>query len=374
MPLLPRTRTPKVKAETLLDGLTSAVICVDQNLSIAGLNSAAESLFGVGRKHALQEPILQVIPHFQPHEERLRQAVALFAGFIERETRLTHQGHPALIVDWTVTPFQDGKLRGLMMELLPLDRHLRISRDEMHLAQHQASRAMIRGLAHEIKNPLGGIRGAAQLLEREFPDSEHREYTQVIIKEADRLQNLVNRMLGPNRLPQKAALNIHEVLEHVRQLAQAQGQPNVSVLRDYDPSIPDVFADREQLIQAVLNVVGNALQALEGQGGTVLLRTRTRRQFTLGGHRHKLVAQIDVEDSGIGIAPEMIEKIFYPMVTTRSEGTGLGLSIAQVLIHSHGGLIECASRPGQTIFSIYLPFEQAEQAEAKAETQGAGLA
>ncbi|MES2884613.1 MAG: nitrogen regulation protein NR(II) [Pseudomonadota bacterium] len=359
MALLARSKTSKVKAETLLDGLTSAVICVDQQLNIAGLNSAAESLFGVGRKHALQEPLVQVIPHFQPHESRIAQAINLYAGFIERETRLVHSGHPPLTVDWTVTPFQDGKLRGVLMEMLPLDRHLRITRDEMLSAQHQASRAMIRGLAHEIKNPLGGIRGAAQLLEREFPDSEHREYTQVIIKEADRLQNLVNRMLGPNRLPQKASLNIHEVLEHVRQLVQAEGQPNVTVLRDYDPSIPDVFADREQLIQAVLNVVRNAMQALAGSSGSVLLRTRTRRQFTLAGHRHKLVAQIDVEDTGPGIAPEMIEKIFYPMVTTRPEGTGLGLPIAQVLIHSHGGVIECGSRPGQTIFSIYLPFVQA---------------
>ena len=360
MALLALSKTSKVKAETLLDGLTSAVICVDQQLRIAGLNSAAETLFGVGRKHALQEPLSQVIPHFQPHQVRLEQAVERFAGFIERETRLLHNGHPPLTVDWTVTPFQDGKLRGLLMELLPLDRHLRISRDEMLSAQHQASRAMIRGLAHEIKNPLGGIRGAAQLLEREFPDSEHREYTQVIIKEADRLQNLVNRMLGPNRLPQKTALNIHEVLEHVRQLVQAERQANLTILRDYDPSIPEVFADREQMIQAVLNLVRNALQALEGSSGSILLRTRTRRQFTLSGHRHKLVAQIDIEDSGSGIVPEMIEKIFYPMVTTRSEGTGLGLPIAQVLIHSHGGLIECVSRPGQTIFSIYLPFPQAD--------------
>ena len=362
MPLLSRPKFSRIKSETLLDGLTTAVICIDQQLAIAGLNSAAESLFGVGRKHALHEKLVQVIPHFAPHEARLKTAVELYAGFIERETRLAHNGHPPLTVDWTVTPFQDGKLKGLLMELLPLDRHLRISRDEMLSAQHQASRAMIRGLAHEIKNPLGGIRGAAQLLEREFPDSEHREYTQVIIKEADRLQNLVNRMLGPNRLPNKAALNLHEVLEHVRQLVQAEGQAGVTVLRDYDPSIPDVFADREQLIQAVLNVVRNAVQAVAStaSGGTVLLRSRARRQFTLNGQRHKLVAQVDVEDSGHGIAPEMMEKIFYPMVTTRPEGTGLGLPIAQVLIHSHGGLIECTSRPGQTIFSIFLPFGPVE--------------
>lgn len=377
MALLTRPKNSKVKPETLLDGLTTAIICIDQNLNIAGLNSAAESLFGVGRRHALQEPLMQVIPHFLVHGARLAQAIKLFAGFIERETRLAHDGHPSLTVDWTVTPFQDGKLKGLLMEILPLDRHLRISRDEMHSAQHQASREMIRGLAHEIKNPLGGIRGAAQLLEREFPDSEHREYTQVIIKEADRLQRLVDRMLGPNRLPEKHQLNIHEVLEHVRQLVQAESQPGVSVLRDYDPSIPDVFADREQMIQAVLNVVRNAMQSLASsaaaQGGKVTLRSRTRRQFTLAGRRHKLVVQVDIEDSGPGIAPQMLEKIFYPMVTTRPEGTGLGLPIAQVLIHSHGGLIECSSRPGQTIFSIYLPFLQDDaQGIAQDTMQGKG--
>lgn len=361
MALLTRTRTVKIKSELLLDGLTTAIICIDQNLRIAALNLAAESLFGVGRKHALQEPLVQVIPYFQLQQPRLEQAILLFAGFIERETRLTHNGHQALAVDWTVTPYQEGKLRGLIMEILPLDRQLRITRDEMLSAQHQASRAMIRGLAHEIKNPLGGIRGAAQLLEREFPDSEHREYTQVIIKEADRLQKLVDRMLGPNRRPEKQELNIHEVLEHVRQLVQAERQPGLAILRDYDPSIPDVFADREQMIQAVLNVVRNAMQALVSavhDDSAITLRSRTRRQVTLGGQRHKLAVQVDIEDNGPGIAPEMLERIFYPMVTTRPEGTGLGLPIAQVLIHGHGGLIECVSRPGQTIFSIYLPLSQ----------------
>jgi two-component system nitrogen regulation sensor histidine kinase GlnL len=243
-----------------------------------------------------------------------------------------------------------------MMELLALDRHLRISRDELLLAQHQASRELIRGLAHEIKNPLGGIRGAAQLLEREYPDSEHREYTRVIIREADRLQNLVDRLLGPNRLPQKADVNVHQILEHVRQLVEAEAPAGIVVLRDYDPSIPEVHADREQLIQATLNVTRNALQALGAQGsGMIVLRTRTRRQITIGGRRHKLAIQMDIEDNGPGIPHQMMEKIFYPMVTTRAEGTGLGLPIAQYLIHSHGGLIECQSQPGRTVFSMFLP-------------------
>lgn len=354
MKLVSRSR---VTAEEVLDGLTTAVLAVDDSLRVATLNSACESLFGISRRMALGVALIDAIPHFKTFEPRLKTALQTATGFIEREIELQRNDGPAVTADWTVTPFvAGGKKPGLLMELLAVDRHLRISRDEQSLAHFDASRELIRGLAHEIKNPLGGIRGAAQLMEREYPDDGHREYTRVIIKEADRLQNLVNRMLGPNRLPQKALLNVHEVLEHVRHLVQAEAPARVVVLRDYDPSIPELHGDREQLVQAVLNIVRNALQALAGEG-TIVLRTRTRRQFTIGAVRHKLVAQIDIEDNGPGIPPAMIEKIFYPMVTTRAEGTGLGLPIAQYLVHSHGGLIECRSRPGCTVFTLYLPLD-----------------
>ncbi|PPE73413.1 nitrogen regulation protein NR(II) [Solimonas fluminis] len=349
-------RSSSVRPEDVLDGLTTAVIGLDEQLCVTSLNSACENLFGISRKHAIGAPLAEAIPHLAPHELRLRRSLDNATGFIERELRLQRIGDEAVTVDCTVTPFILGRKPGLLMEVLALDRHLRISRDELLLAQHQASRELIRGMAHEIKNPLGGIRGAAQLLEREFPDSEHREYTRVIIREADRLQNLVNRMLGPNRAPQKNWLNIHEVLEHVRQLVQAESSGDVAFLRDYDPSIPEISADREQMIQSVLNIVRNAMQAIGGEG-TVTLRSRTRRQFTIAAVRHKLVVQIDIEDDGPGIPPAMLEKIFYPMVTTRADGTGLGLPIAQYLIHAHGGLVECRSRPGCTVFSLYLPLE-----------------
>lgn len=353
MKLVPRSRM--LPAE-LLDGLTTAVICLDAQLRVAAMNSAAESLFGVGRRSALGETLEQAVPPLVAHVGRLRTAIDDGTGFIERELQLRSHGEHSFTVDCTVTPLPVGRNVGLLMEFLPLDRHLRISRDELLLAQHQASRELIRSLAHEIKNPLGGIRGAAQLLEREFPDSEHREYTRVIIREVDRLQNLVNRMLGPNRLPRKQPINVHEVLEHVRQLVEAESPLSVAFLRDYDPSIPDLVVDREQLIQAVLNLVRNALQAV-GNRGQVALRSRARRQFTIAGQRHKLVVQVDVEDDGPGIPHSLLDKIFYPMVTTRPDGTGLGLPIAQYLIHSHGGLIECQSRPGRTVFSMYLPLE-----------------
>lgn len=349
----------RVAPDEVLDGLNMAVIVLDDSLRVQSLNLACESLFGVSRRLALGAPVQDSIGHFAVHEQRLRSALDTASGFIEREIELRRNGDPPVTVDWTVTPFViGGKRPGLLMEVLPLDRQLRISRDEAMAAQFDASRELIRGLAHEIKNPLGGIRGAAQLLERELPDPQFNEYTRVIIKEADRLQNLVNRMLGPNRLPQKAWLNIHEVMEHVRRLVQAEAPPGVAILRDYDPSIPEVFADREQMVQAVLNILRNALQAL-GIKGSIVLRSRTRRQHTIAGVRHKLVAQLDVEDDGPGISAAMLDKIFYPMVTTRPEGTGLGLPIAQYLVHSHGGLIECRSRPGNTVFSIYLPLETA---------------
>lgn len=354
MKFVPRSR---VAPDVVLDGLTTAVICLDAKLAVASINSAGESLFEVSRRHAVGEPLAQAIAPFAPHAGRLEAALESGTGFIEREMELRRVGEQPITVDCTVTPMMLGKGLGLLLECLALDRHLRISRDELLLAQHQASRELIRGLAHEIKNPLGGIRGAAQLLEKDFPDAQHREYTGVIIREVDRLQNLVNRMLGPNRLPQKSSVNIHEVLEHVRQLCEAEGAVGISLLRDYDPSIPEITADREQLIQAVLNLVRNAMQSIaSGSGdGAVILRSRTRRQFTIGGTRFRLVIQIDIEDTGPGIPHSLIDRIFYPMVTTRAEGTGLGLPMAQYLIHAHSGIIECRSRPGCTVFSIYLP-------------------
>lgn len=227
------------------------------------------------------------------------------------------------------------------------------------MAHQEASRELIRGLAHEIKNPLGGLRGAAQLLEGELANPEHREYTQVIIREADRLQNLVNRLLGPNRPPDKCALNIHEVVEHVRQLVTAELPPHLHILRDYDPSIPSVHGDREQLIQVLLNIVRNGMQALQSRDGRgfITLRTRTQRQVTIGAVRHRLAIRIDIEDDGPGVPAEMIDRIFYPMVTSRPEGSGLGLPIAHYLVRRHDGMIECRSQPGETVFSIYLPLE-----------------
>jgi two-component system nitrogen regulation sensor histidine kinase GlnL len=244
------------------------------------------------------------------------------------------------------------------MELQQVDRHLWITKEEQLSAQHHISRMLVRGLAHEIKNPLGGLRGAAQLLDLELSDPELKEYTQIIIAEADRLKDLMDKMLGPNKLPQKAELNIHQVLERVRQLVTAEASGSINLVCDYDPSIPDLLADKNQLIQALLNIVRNAIQALEqSKDGLIMIKTRIHRQMTIGRKRYKLLIKIDIIDNGCGIKEEMIGQIFYPMITGRAEGTGLGLSIAQALINQHNGLIECRSEPGNTVFSVYLPLE-----------------
>jgi two-component system nitrogen regulation sensor histidine kinase GlnL len=258
-----------------------------------------------------------------------------------------------------VTPL--GDTHTLLIEVQPLDRLLRISRDESLIAAQETTRNLVRGMAHEIKNPLGGIRGAAQLLARELPNEELGEYTNVIIEEADRLRNLVDRMLGPNQPIKYEALNVHEVFERIASLITAEGLDGLKINRDYDPSIPDIYGDKEQLIQAVLNVVRNAKQALqehppaEDTQATITLRSRIQRHFTVGTLYHPLVCRLEIEDNGPGISDKFIEEIFYPMISGRAEGTGLGLAISQQLINQHQGLIECESVPGSTCFSIYIP-------------------
>lgn len=264
-----------------------------------------------------------------------------------------------LHVDLMLTPVANCEHSiNLLLELQPVDRLLKISREEsLHHAQ-ETNREMIRGLAHEIKNPLGGVRGAAQLLARELPDEHLTEYTNIIIREADRLRDLVDRLLGPNQHLDTRQLSIHEVLEHVLNLIGAESANRINLVRDYDPSLPDVIGDRSQLIQAVLNIVRNALQAAPSEEDCVItLRTRPQRQLTIGAQRHRLVCRVDIEDNGPGVPEDMLQTIFMPMVTGRAEGTGLGLTIAQSIITRHGGLLECTSEPGCTRFTLYLPMD-----------------
>ena len=213
-------------------------------------------------------------------------------------------------------------------------------------------------LAHEIKNPLSGIRGAAQLLERELDNPDFKEYTDIIIQEADRLRNLVDRLLGPHKSMTLESLNILEVLEYVRKLVSVECPDNVRIMMDYDPSIPNISGDREQLVQAMLNVVRNAMQALAAtEHGVITLRTRIQRKFTIANVQHNIILRVDIADNGPGIPKELADNLFFPMVSGRAEGTGLGLSIAQSVVNRHQGLIKFDTQHGETTFSIYLPLE-----------------
>jgi two-component system nitrogen regulation sensor histidine kinase GlnL len=344
--------------KTILDNLNTAVLLFNGALRLTYVNPSGEMLFALSAKHMLGLAAGNLISCPDDSiESRFLDAVKTRRPFTEREVTIVLSDGRAITVNCTVLPLQHfGADIELLVELHQIDRQLRINREEHLISQHQATQALIRGLAHEIKNPLGGLRGAAQLLEQELPDKSLRDYTRIIIDEADRLQKLVDQMLGPNRIPKRQKINIHHILEHVRGLTTAENPTGPEILRDYDPSIPDLVADSDRLIQALLNLLNNAANAA-GQSGAVTLRTRVQRQFTIGSRRHRLVLSVEVQDNGPGIPAKLQERIFFPMVTGSKGGTGLGLPIAQELINQHGGLIECESRPGNTRFFVYLPLE-----------------
>jgi two-component system nitrogen regulation sensor histidine kinase GlnL len=263
------------------------------------------------------------------------------------------------LVDCRVSSIEGSS--GLLVEMSDVTRRSRISRENALLIQHGAGRQMIRQLAHEIKNPLGGLRGAAQLLERQLDSEELKEYTTVIISEADRLVALVDTLLGPGGPPNKQLVNLHELIEYVLRLVTPAESGQVRIVRDYDPGLPDIELDRDQMVQALLNLVQNAMTALDGQG-RVEIRTRAVMNFTIGDMRHPVVASIEIEDDGPGIPADLQDSVFYPLVTSRADGTGLGLPAAQELISRHGGLIEFESRPGRTVFQVLIPLELSEPA------------
>lgn len=345
----------------LLDNLTTATILLDGELRLEYMNPAAEMLLAVSGQRSHGQFISELFTESPEALISLRQAVAEAHPFTKREAQLTSLTGKTQTVDYAVTPVINQGQTLLLLEVYPRDRLLRITKEEAQLSKQETTKLLVRGLAHEIKNPLGGIRGAAQLLARELPDEALKDYTNVIIEEADRLRNLVDRMLGSNKLPSLSMTNIHEVLERVCSLVMAESEGRIVLVRDYDPSIPELLIDREQMIQAVLNIVRNAMQALTGQSdlrlGRIQLRTRTLRQFTIGHVRHRLVCQVEIVDNGPGIPAELQETMFYPMVSGRPDGTGLGLAITQNIISQHQGLIECESHPGHTRFSIYLPLD-----------------
>lgn len=345
----------------LLDNLSTGVIVFDEGLRLIYINLAAESLLALSGRQLQQSWIGDIFFDAAQDIEEIRSAQASQHSFTKRRAELHLSQGRTIVVDYSITPLIDLADTHILMELQGLNYAERISKEEALISTHETTRELVRGLAHEIKNPLGGIRGAAQLLARELPDNELSDYTNVIIEEADRLHKLVDRLVGSRKLPELKLINIHEVLERVRNLIEAEVlDKDIRVERNYDPSIPRVLADSEQLIQAVLNIVRNAMQALDSPNvrhstGTIQLTTRVMRNVTIGAVFHRLAARIEIIDDGPGIPEGLIGSIFYPMISGRAEGTGLGLSIAHSIINQHKGMIECSSKPGHTRFAIYIP-------------------
>ena len=338
-----------------LDLLATPVILVDDELRVVYANPAAEDLFAFSLKSVAGQCLAQLFIDSGEVIAGLNDVLGHNWSYTGRDLSLTRPGQTSLHLNCLITPTETSAAR-FLIEFRPMDQQLKLAREQRQMDQQQANRELIRNLAHEIRNPLGGLRGSAQLLERELERPELREYTQVIIKEADRLQVLMDRLLTPHRPPQFAPLNIHEVLERVRSLVLAEYPDGIRIERDYDASLPDLHGDKEQLIQAVLNVVRNAAQALDGKG-EIEFRTRAARQVTLARQRYKLALELQVVDNGPGIPEALRERIFYPLVSGRDGGSGLGLTLSQTFVQHHHGTIECESKPGRTCFTIMLPLE-----------------
>lgn len=346
--------------QRILDSLNSVVLCFSADMRLRYINPAGEMMFAMSARHLLDLDINDLVQTDASLRQDMEESLDSRHPLTRHELQLTLMRDREICVDLTISTLlgESGEPE-VLLELTSLDRLLRITRDENLYSQQVATKELLRGLAHEVKNPLGGLRGAAQLLEKELSSEELKEYTRVIINEADRLQNLVDRLLGPNSVPKKRVINIHEVLERVRSLVLVEVIEGLRIKRDYDTSLPDIMADPDMLIQAILNIVRNASQAMHQQG-EITLKTRIERNYTIGHQRYRLVLRADIIDNGPGVDEAIKEKIFFPMITGRAEGSGLGLSIAQSLIQQHNGIIECHSQPGCTCFSILLPIENIE--------------
>jgi two-component system nitrogen regulation sensor histidine kinase GlnL len=347
-----------------LDLLATAVLLVDAGLAVRYMNPAAENLFETSSRNVTGQPLGALFRDAAVLTTAIGQARATTASYTEHDMQLEVSERLRLHLSCTVTPIELGSgVAGngeMLLEFRHIDKQLKIAREERLLDEGQATRELIRNLAHEIKNPLGGIRGAAQLLDRELERPSLHEYTQVIMNEADRLQSLMDRLLTPHRLPQLGELSPHEVLERVRSLIQAEYPQGITVRRDYDVSLPRIRGDREQLIQAVLNIARNAAQAIAGAGraGEILLRTRVMRQVMLARRRCRHAVQLEIIDNGPGIPAELQERVFHPLVSGRAGGSGLGLTLAQAFINQHRGTVSFESVPGSTNFTILLPVEE----------------
>ena len=348
----------------ILDNLATAIFLVDTSLTIRYANSAAEQLFGISARKFINVPLSQAFDYTTIDLDRIKHCHSKDIGYIDYEVSFVTEGQP-ILCEVSVTPAAIMRKSYNLLEIRKIDQQKKLNQEIQQHSQQQAARELIRSLAHEIKNPLGGLRGAAQLLERLFKDNDKaddiKEYTSVIIEQADRLKALVDRLLGPQKAHPHTLENIHLVLEKVRRLVSMDLPENIKIKCDYDPSIPEIMMSPEQLEQAVLNIVCNAILALkenQDSAGEIIIRTRAQLGVSIHGKIARMALCIQIIDNGPGIPPEIMDTVFYPMVTRRNGGTGLGLPLAQNIVDQHGGKIECSSRCGHTEFSIYIPLKE----------------
>ena len=343
-----------------MEDLATAVFACDKNLIIKYINPSAEILFELSHDLAVNESISLFFEDIKFFKDALRRSKSKQSSYREHEYFIKTKQNKTICVSFTITPIEHKKF-DFLVEFIQMEQQLRVAREERMFIQQQANSELLRNLAHEIRNPLGGLRGSAQLLEKELKEQSLKEYTQVIINEADRLQNLMNKLLTPHQLPVYKKTNIHEVLERVRSLILSEFPINLELIRDYDVSLPEFIGDREKLIQAVLNVARNGVQAMLNDNPKEKMNleftTRAESQIVFHKKKHTTAIRLDIIDNGPGIEDEFLDKIFYPLVSGKDSGSGLGLSLAQNYITHHNGMIDCSSAPGKTKFSIILPIE-----------------
>jgi len=347
-------------ADTILENLGTAVVIVDGTGIVTYQNPSAETLFGISCRQAVGQRLTSFASGLEKLEGLMQRSAAENRSFgSDLVLTFPNRDFQVIEVACRVAPFGPERQQ-LLIEFVDATQSRQFDRETALINQRRASKRIIRQLAHEVRNPLGGLRGAAQLLERKLDDAELREYTQVIIGEADRLTALTENLLGPTRTVVVQAVNLHELIERVLLLIESDASDALVIERDYDPSVPEICADQDQLIQALLNIARNAVQAIDGQG-RLTIRTRALVNFVIGTEQHRLVASIEIEDDGPGVSADIANSVFYPLVTDRDGGTGLGLPLAQEIVQRHGGLIEFASEPGRTVFMMRLPIEKAPE-------------
>ena len=349
----------------LVENMETSVLLFGSDMLLKAINPAGENLLQASTRALVGRSAEMIFSSSEKCRRTLVAAVRENRVITRRELSLHISPGNDITIDCTVTPV--GRDRGgpeLIVEITRIDRLIRLARDDYMQSQYEATRNVLRGIAHEVKNPLGGLRGAAQLLDMEISDPELREFTQIIIREADRLSGMVDKMAGPNKMLALQPANIHTITEYVRGLVTAEFPDLVRLESDYDPSLPDIRADHDALVQVILNLSRNAVQAMldapeatDGAPNRLIYRTRVTSKFTIGNTMHRMVLRLDIEDNGPGIPKELQDTVFYPLITSKAEGRGLGLSIVQTIISQHGGLVEFTSKPGKTVFSIYLPMD-----------------